>query len=245
MKRDPVGELLRRAYARGVTCPPPEVFLENAWRELPASEGRRIEEHAKGCPACSAERDLARTFDDPDDAEDVRSEDVAYVVSKLGSGGGANAQVVVPFASARAPARARASARWWLAAAAMFVAAIGTVTTYRSLAPKLPSRAGKDTLRGAVVEAEGPLGEVATLPRTLRWSAVEGAASYTVRIKAVDGVVLWEASTPKPSVDLPEDVRKLMHPAVVYSWEVDALDAQAARIASSGEARFRARPGAQ
>ena len=92
------------------------------------------------------------------------------------------------------------------------------------------------------MEAVSPVGEVAGIPSELRWEPRSGAASYRVRLSAVDDTVLWETAVPAPPARLPAEVAGQLHRAVVYVWTVEALDASGARIAVSEPVRFRARP---
>ncbi|HSU84743.1 MAG TPA: hypothetical protein VLR69_20175, partial [Thermoanaerobaculia bacterium] len=75
-------EWLRAAYAGDEAgCPPPEAFLEA--EALAPAERRRLDEHAGRCPACAAERDLARLFDAGPEAAEVSAGDVDFVVARL------------------------------------------------------------------------------------------------------------------------------------------------------------------
>jgi hypothetical protein len=96
-------------------------------------------------------------------------------------------------------------------------------------------------MRGGEVEAVSPLGEVAEIPRQLRWVPVAGAGSYRLRVTAVDGAVLWEGTAPAPPALLPADVAGRLHRAVLYTWDVEALDPSGARLASSEPVHFKVR----
>jgi hypothetical protein len=234
---------LRAAYADGEAgCPPPEAYLEAEAGALTPEERRRLDEHADRCPACAAERDLARLFDAGPEAAGVRSEDVAFVVSRLETARRPSG-VVVPFPAAVRQPEARRPAVWRLAAAALLVLGGGLLFQLsRSGAPSLPAPGTATVMRGGEVEAVSPAGEVAGVPAELQWRPRPGASSYRVRLSAVDDTVLWETSVPAPPARLPAEVVRRLNRAVVYVWTVEALDASGARLAASEPVRFRARP---
>ena len=248
----PLEDWLRAAYAEeDAGCPPPEAFLAEEIERLSPQERRRLEEHADRCPACAAERDLARMFDagPAADIEGVLPEDVGFVVSRLEAASPVrprDAKVVpfrVPAPKPALPAPARRSALWRLAAAVILVLGAGMLFQLsRPGAPPLPVPGTGTTVRGGEVEAVSPVGEVARIPLELRWEPRPGAVSYRVRLSTVDDTVLWETVVPAPPASLPVEVTGQLHRAVVYTWTVEALDASGARIAVSEAVRFRARP---
>jgi hypothetical protein len=255
-------EWLRAAYdskeaAEEAGCPPPEAFLEAETEGLSPEDRRTLDEHAARCPACAAERDLARLFDEAPDAAGVRPEDLDFVVSRLEetspvrsapAAPASKAPNVVAFPGPRrvealAPAPARRSpAILRFAAAAILV--IGAGLGYRAFQSPdpLPAPEIGGVVRGGEVEALSPAGELAEVPRELRWEPREGAASYRVRITTVDDSVLWEMKTPVSPVVLPAEVSTKLHRAVLYIWTVEALDPSGARLATSEPVRFRVKP---
>jgi hypothetical protein len=250
---------LRAAYAG---CPPPETFLEAEAEGLSPEARRALDAHADRCPACAAERDLARLFDAGPEEAGVRPEDLDFVVSRLeeaspvrsGASSAPAEPNVVPFPGPRRAAEAPRS-RWprWetrsvlrFAAAALLVMALGLVyRAFQSPGPALPDPETGGVMRGSEVEVVSPVGELAEIPTELRWVLVDGAASYRVRITAVDGSVLWESTVFGPPVHLPVDVAGWLHRAVDYTWTVEALDPSGARLASSEPVRFKVRPDPQ
>lgn len=242
---------LRAAYAaEEAGCPPPEAFLEAEAEGLSPEERRALDEHAARCPACAAERDLARLFDAAPEEAGVRPEDLDFVVARLQETAPARpapaaAPNVVPFPAPRRaePPRSRSFLRF--AAAALLV--IGAGLGYRALQTPDPALPPPElgVMRGSEVEAVSPVGEVAEIPAELRWVVVEGAASYRVRITKVDGSVLWESTAPAPPVRLPADVAGRLHPAVLYTWTVEALDPGGARLASSEAVEFKVKPASE
>ena len=253
-------EWLAAAYSGDdAGCPPPEAFLEAA----PGSAAeRRLDEHAAGCPACAAERDLARLFAAPETAANaMNAADVDFVVARLEAASPvrkAAAQVVpfpAPLSPTAAPARTTPAERpvrhrsagsgqlWKLAAALVLLLGGGLLFELsHSGAPSLPAPQVGGPVRGGEVETLGPAGEVAAIPAELRWEPRAGARSYRVRLSAVDDTVLWEATVRASPARLPAAVAAGLHPAVTYTWTIEALDASGAPLAASEPARFRARP---
>jgi len=112
---------------------------------------------------------------------------------------------------------------------------------FQSPGPDLPAPEVGGVVRGGEVEAVAPVGDVAEIPTELRWVVVDGAASYRVRVTAVDGSVLWDTTVPAPPARVPAEVAGRLHRAVLYTWTVEALDPSGARLASSEPVRFKVR----
>lgn len=236
---------LRDSYAAEMAdCPPPEAYLEAEAGALEPAERRALEEHADRCPACAAERDLARLFDAAPGEAGVRPEDLSFVVSRLEETSpvhrAAPESRVVPFP---APRRRNLRPVFRFAAAAVLVLAAGLAFfTLNAPEPSLPAPE-EGVVRGTGVEALAPVGEVEEIPAELRWTPPEGARAYRVRLIAVDETVLWETTVAAPLARLPAEVAGRLHRAVVYRWTVEALDASGARLATSEPVEFRVRPG--
>ncbi|HYG61146.1 MAG TPA: zf-HC2 domain-containing protein [Thermoanaerobaculia bacterium] len=263
----PLGEALRAAHSPEHGCPPPEAFLSWEAGDLSDEERRRLDEHVAGCPACAAERDLARLFEPPsEDSEEMaaRREDMDFILARLEKGRPASPRAVreakvVPFpaaAPARSPEMPMASAlpaarrrsrflpAMGLAAAAMLALVFGLLFQMRS-APPLPepgAGGGGGVMRGADLAVVAPVGEIAAVPSELRWEEIPAAHSYRWRLLSVDGSVVWEETASGSPVRLPQALVRSLHPAVAYTWTVEALDTQGDRIATSTPARFRVRP---
>lgn len=249
-------ERLRAAYApgEGAACPPPEAFLEEAEGLLDEPARQRLLAHAEGCPACAAERELARLYAAGAEGAGVAAEDLEFVTGRLRSASPveaapaapavpANGGKVVPFPSRRREEARRTPswARW--AAAAVFVLAAGLA--FRLAFPPagtLPPPDDAGVVRGARIEGLAPQGEVMEVPGALSWEPVPGAASYELKLVAVDGTVLWETTLAAPPARLPAEVRGRLLAAVRYSYSVRARDARGGEIAVSEEVSFRAAP---
>ena len=234
-------EWLRLAYSSGKQCPPPESFLTGVDTTLSSEDRSRLAEHLARCPACAAEQDLARAFDAPAEPDEQR-EDVRFVVARL--------EASSPFGSQesrrsgpRAARRSWTAAPWRLAAAAVIVAGLGgAALMLRPTAPTLPRPAGHTTTRGSVITIDGPIGELPEFPKSLRWSELPEANRYRVRLSGVDETTIWEATVSASPAVFPDDVTDRLHRAVVYHWQVEALDASGSRIAWSEQASFRVAP---
>jgi len=219
-------QLLAEAYAGTRGCPAPETFLDAAWNDLARAERDAIEKHVERCPACAAERELARVFDAEPGSGGVSSNDVAWVVSRVQSR---------PLEDKR-----RWPASWGLAAAAVVVLglALGLIALRRD-APALPEPGSSaPVFRSSAIQQTEPGGTVAEVPPSLRWSPVEHATEYRVRLTAVDDVVLWETHVSGPEAVLPDELRGRLHRAVLYRWSVDALEKNGAILARSGPIEF-------
>jgi hypothetical protein len=244
----PLDEWLLAAYAADegaeAGCPPPEAFMEA--EALAPEERRRLDEHAGRCPACAAERDLARLFAGAPGAAEVSGEDVDFVVGRLEAASPVRSSgQVVPFpVRAAKPAPRRSGSQIWkIAAALILVLGGGLLFRLTQLgAPPLPPPAVGGPVRGGEIEAVSPMGDVGEIPLELRWTPRQGTRLYRVRLSAVDDTVLWEGTVPAPPARLPDEVAVKLHRAVSYIWTVEALDASGARIAVSEPVRFRARP---
>ena len=218
-------------------CPPPEDWLRLETGEVTPEERRRLEEHAARCPACSAEREMARLFAEAPEAG--QDEDVDYVVGKLEALNLPEKPIPLAFPSRRRPALV-----WAARLAAVLVLALGVALFFRAgQAPPLPDPGAGEVRRGSQVRPIGPSGEISEMPGEFRWEGVQDAHSYRVTLRAVDDAVLWQETVTVPSARLPQDVSGRLHPAVLYRWSVEALDERGARLAASEPVRFRVAPG--
>jgi len=231
-------DALGRAYLASPECPPPETFLEEAWAGLDEGDRNRIEAHVEHCPACAAERSMARAFDDARGAAPDVEADATWIVSRLERAREAAKDSARPASRA---VRRRHTPTWGLAAAAVVILAVAvTLLARRSVAPPLPPPVdGPTATRGSLVEVLDPVGEVAEVPAALRWVAVAGARAYRVRVLEVDDVVVWEATVGAAETPLPETTRSGLRRGVLYRWRIEALDARGRVIGDSGPVEFR------
>jgi hypothetical protein len=108
--------------------------------------------------------------------------------------------------------------------------------------PRVPQGATSQVYRTARIQTSAPLGDVASAPGALQWTAVAGAVSYDVRVLEVDRTLLWAGSTSSPHIDLPAEVSALFVAGKTVVWEVTAHDGSRAMIGESGAQRFRVVP---
>lgn len=233
--------------AEGTGCPPPHVWLAESLVELDETSRVRLEGHARECPACAAERRLAAAFDTPA-REFGREEDIEHIVGRL------RATVGPALAGAAMSARADAvqpdtHRRWrapavWLAAAAtvLLTVSLGLESLLQPAAPPLPDAAPSGVMRGAHVEVIAPSGEVEALPAELRWEPLAAAVAYRVTLLSAGDTLLWSTTTTAAAVKLPSEVRKQLHGAARYRWQVQALGNGDAPLALSEMVSFRAPP---
>lgn len=234
-----LSDSMRSAWSPETGCPSPEDYLRLASDEVTPEERRRLEEHADLCPACSSERDLARLFAAPPGEIASRQEDVAHIVSHLEKLRLPETQRPLAFPTPRK----RAIPAWAGSLAALLLLAVALGLYFsRPEAPPLRGPGTGTVVRGGEVRLVGPVGEFPDLPREFRWERVDGARSYRLTLRAVDETVIWQETVEASSAGLPEDVAAGLHPAVLYTWSVEALDERGASLAPPGTAQFRVQP---
>lgn len=234
-----IDEWLMLAYRGSTECPPPELFLSAEWGALSDEDLRKAEAHAASCPACGAERELARAFDAPaaasEEMEAGLKKVLAAVHARPSSAHGRGQLLSFP-----AMARVLSRPALGLVAAAIAVFAVGIVIQMRTAGPpELPTVPIESVTRGGGVEVIAPAGFVMESPAVLEWRAVEGAVRYRVTLSAVDGAILWQGESAAAAVEIPDEIRFGLRPAVVYFWQVDAFDERDSRIAWSPATEFR------
>ncbi len=75
-----------------------------------------------------------------------------------------------------------------------------------------------------------------SIPGRFQWQSVEGAAQYRIEIENHQS--LWENTTDKNYVRLPEEIRAKMRPGVKYFWQVKAFSREGTLIAESSRIQF-------
>ena len=238
-----LGRLVMQAWP-GPDCPPPEVYLRDA--DLSDAERARVESHARVCPACAAERELARSFD----ADAALDEDTSAIVQRLRDEAPWHPRTTT--VSSLDQARDRRSQRRRsfigipLAMAAAVLVAIGAITQLLGPhAPPIGAPGAGTMMRGSEIETVAPEGDIPQQPDALEWRDVPDAASYRVTILGVDGDPVWSGTSAGSPAQLPDAALTAMHPTVLYRWQVEAMNANGARIAWSKPTpfRFEAAPG--
>ena len=209
---------LRLAY-EDAGCPPPESFLTESLKRLSDEDREALEAHVGSCPACAAERELARGFEAPAEM----TPELRKVMTRLEAG---------------SRTEGRRLPHWLPAAAAVAAIAVSVGLWRASQPPPLPERSAGSVRRGAVVTLDAPIGALSRAPETLRWRPVEGAARYRVRLERVDFELLWSAEVEESSVVLPAGVREHLQPAVTYLWSVEALDEAGRSLGRSPRTSF-------
>jgi hypothetical protein len=236
-------------------CPPPEAFAAACGGELEPAARAQLEAHAAVCPLCEVERDLAGAFFESRGAE-LENADVSFVVGQLTErlpraipALARPAANVLSFSAPRAGSRAAATVagRWnWQRLAAAAVLALGLGLGYRAWRPaELPDPSAGGAIRGGLLEARSPVGELEALPQRWSWTATADAADaavYRVRLLAVDDTLLWQGETTATEIAPGESVAAIVHKAVRYRWSVTAIDGAGRVLAESPEAWFRLRP---
>ena len=245
----------------GDRCPDIERWAELADGRLSDESRLALEEHARVCPLCRTELELAREFAQPAQASHPakpmqEASDVAYVVSALerrfGSAGGESVAdrvrgKVVAFPSSRTWTRRYAP----LAAAAVLVLALGYWG--RSGTPGLPDPQNGAVLRAGLLEIEGPMGDLAGGPQdgelSFTWRRAAEAAVYRVTLVDVTDRVLWTQETPAGAatggggstvtIQLPSAARGGLTDRTRYRWRVEALGPDGAAIGESPWTYFR------
>lgn len=240
-----LSDSLRSAMSLDGECPSPEEYLRLEAGEVTPEERRRLEAHAARCQACAAERELARLFHAGPEEGEVDREDIDFVVSRLEALRVHETPPLLEFRARKRPA----IVRWAGSLAALVALAVGLGLFLQGRqAPPLPEPGRGDrgdrgeVMRGAEIHAIQPAGEFPEVPREFRWAVTEGARSYRVTLRAVDETVLWQETVTAPSARLPEEVARGLHPAVLYSWTVEALNERNERLAASEPVRFMVRP---
>ncbi len=238
---DLLTQLLRKAWPSS-TCPPADRWLEVLEHRLDGSEAERLNAHADTCPACASERKLcAAFFADAEDAA-ASNEDVDFVVERLRATRAAAKDNVVPLPQNRW--RVAQPLLGLAAAAALVLAILPLVGPLFTGGPELPDRGESSLVRGSTVALVSPVGDLRGPPEEFRWQRVENASRYRVIVREVDDNILWQQTVaPTDRLAVPGELAERLFAAVVYTWQVEAINDAGDRIAASEPTAFRLLPG--
>lgn len=134
---------------------------------------------------------------------------------------------------------------WQLAASVLLVLAAGGA--FHSLLrepPQLPAPPATTIRRGMAIEVVEPEGLIAALPAAFVWRRADGSNPYRVTVRAIDDRILWSGSVDGTRLEAPPELTAALHPAVSYTWSVEALDPHGKPLARSSHIRFRIAPSA-
>lgn len=237
MTQKTLQEWLSTAYENQGECPPPESWLEQELAGLSPGERRELEAHAESCPRCAAERKLAESFGREE--MDLTQPEIASLISKLDK---PDPDRIVEFPSQTAKKTSRWPIRFALAASLILAAGLA-FQLIRPQPPALPDAPQIEATRSTTLDLLQPIGEIASVPEEMLWSAFEGAELYRLVVSAVDGAILWESTTAEDKIGIPAEIRAKFFPGVTYIWRVEALQSRNAVIGRSESRQFKIRPG--
>lgn len=234
----PIGDQVKRDWQQALEAGPACLAIDRLGEPLTADE----QAHLAGCVRCQTELEMFGAYEasEPIAGEGLSVTWIAQRAKRAVQDG------VTAAAPVAAPAAVATKATWgmprWALAAASLAVVLGGATLLWSPAPSVAPVAPGDIYRASRVEITSPTGDISVAPTELRITAVPGAAAYDVRLIEVDGTELWRATTPVPTVPVPEEVSALALPAKTLTWRVVAKDAQQRVLAESGDVRFRVQP---
>jgi hypothetical protein len=190
-------------------------------------------DHTKTCARCQAELALFAAFERESDSSDEAGQ-VEWIASELRqrlqhAPAESNVKTFEP--------RRRNARTYGLAAAAVLALTVGGLWM-QNREPAIESPLNNQLYRTTRLEAVSPLGDVPAAPSELRWTAVETATSYSVRLMEVDRAPLWSGDTSSNHAAVPADVAARFAPGKTVLWEVTALRGTT-QLASSGIQKFR------
>ncbi|MEL7450120.1 MAG: hypothetical protein AAFN78_12980, partial [Pseudomonadota bacterium] len=130
------------------------------------------------------------------------------------------------------------------AAATLVLAILPLVGPLFTAGPALPDREESSLVRGSTVTIISPVGDLRSPPLEFRWQANEHASRYRVIVREVDDNVLWQQTVEATdSLAVPGELAERLFAAVVYTWQVEAINDAGARVAASEPTAFRLLPG--
>lgn len=121
--------------------------------------------------------------------------------------------------------------RYWLAAAAGLVLAVGVFVVWPTTAPVPISSDPDSVTRGGVLQLEEPAGVVSEV-QAFTWNAPPIASSFRLQIRD-QGQVIWEATVEESSYRPPAELFSLLLTGKLYEWRVQALDDEGEAVVES------------
>jgi hypothetical protein len=244
-------KVLKAALARTLACATLEELGRLCDGEHAGGDDERVARHVAGCLRCRTELALLKQFDaavSRADEEPTASWITARLerdVARMTGAAAAPTTTAGPQDAARGSARRRAL-RAIAAGLAVAAAALLLMLNLRGgevrPPPLSPDVAAEPAVfRSNAVTLLGPADDLDEPATALRWEAVPGAASYSVRVMEVDRNEVWKTEARQPGVPLPLDVRARMVPGKPLLWHVIAKDAAGKIMATSQVQRFRLR----
>lgn len=220
------------AVAATKECPSVEV-LEELMEE--SSSNSKAAAHVAVCPHCQAEIAMLRSFESSTPAENEGAA-VAWIAAQLERNQKAPASkssaAVVPFwrAMFRLP---------FMAAAAALIAAITLgISLYHSDNGQPVFQVPHNGIyRGGDIQLK-TTGDLSSAPNQLIWTAVPGAASYSVEVDDVTGDKMWQSTSTQNSIQVDPELKAKLVPGKPLKWTVTALDANGKELAT-GKGNFR------
>ncbi|MCX6606878.1 MAG: hypothetical protein NTV52_25300 [Acidobacteria bacterium] len=208
---------------RQITEPGPEC-LSPAQLERLAGQAEGRDPHVEQCAHCTTEIALLREFLAPK-LTFAETAAVSQIERRLGKGGPSVRRV-----------------NWYRGAGVAAIAAAIAVGVWLQN-PASRAVPAEDVVRSVSIGSIAPAGDLAVVPRLLRWDAVVAASHYRVAIVGVDREPLWQGESVGAELVLPAEAQALMAPGRNLWWRVSALDGEGRLVGVSGAQAFRYVPG--
>lgn len=226
-------------------CPSVEELVAFSEGPRDAEQSDAFHAHLAACPRCQSELALIASFQEAD-ATPHEEADLGWMLDRLPRAYGVQNEATAN-RSVR-PSIWKQWRSWWsalnvfrpipvlTAVAALLVLGIG-IREMTTTAPEL--RLPGDTLesggamRGNKIRLLTPLTHIESLPANLEWESVDGATSYEVIVRYVDGAVALRFSSSQNRAEWPESLRALTTPGRSLFIEVSALDRAGRKLATS------------
>ncbi len=217
-------------------CLPLEVLermTENASADPKASA------HLAGCAHCQTELAMLKNFEQSTPSADEGAA-VAWIAAQL------ERRQSAPIAQqkiARVPFwRTMFRIPYLAGAAALAAVLILGISLYHrsSEGPgKINPGLGSGQFRSGAIHLVSPIAEQNNAPAEFRWDAVQGAGSYTIKLKDVAGITLATANSTQNVLPITPEMKASMISGKPLKWQVTARDANGKEIANSSMEQFK------